>query len=632
MPEPKEILKKYWNYDSFREPQLSIIESVLEKNDTLALMPTGGGKSICFQVPALVQDGICIVITPLIALMKDQIAQLKQRNIKAAAIFSGLSYKEIDVILDNAVFGYYKFLYVSPERLKTELFIERFKKMPVNLIAVDEAHCISQWGYDFRPPYLEIAEIRKHHPEVSILALTASATPEVQKDIIEKLKFKSENIFKKSFIRENISFVVRHEIAKLNKIVEIAQKLGGSGIVYVSNRNKTKEIAEYLFRNNISADFYHAGLTNDERSIKQENWIQNKTRIIVCTNAFGMGIDKPDVRFVIHIDIPETLEAYYQEAGRVGRDGKKSYAVALYTESDKQYLETKVKEKFPEIEQVKKIYNSIFNFYEIAVGSGEFQTKTFDIQRFSKTYNYKPNEVYYALKFLEQEGYIQLNESFFIPSRLMFAMDNLELYKFQLANTPYEPLIKSILRMYGGIMSNFTRRNEYDLAKGLRINVNELKKQLYYLRERKVLYYEEKTDEPEIFFLVERLHQDNLYFNWKYINERKRITFYKLEAIQKYIESESKCRQEIICNYFGETVMSCGKCDVCIEQKQTISITKKIEFFRSEILEKITNQFTTIDYFKPTNKLQKTAFELAVRSLLDDELIELNYKNEIRKK
>jgi len=632
MSEPKEILKKYWNYDAFREPQLEIIESILQKKDTLALMPTGGGKSVCFQVPAMMQDGICIVISPLIALMKDQVFQLKKRNIKAAAIFSGLSYKEIDIILDNAVFGYYKFLYVSPERLKTELFIERFKRMPVNLIAIDEAHCISQWGYDFRPPYLEVVNIRKYHQDVPVLALTASATPEVQKDIQEKLQFKSGIVFKKSFVRENISFVVRHEVAKMNKALEIIQKLNGSGIIYVRNRNKTKEIAEFLSKNGIRADFYHAGLTNEERNKKQESWIQNQVKIIVCTNAFGMGIDKPDVRFVIHLDIPETLEAYYQEAGRAGRDGKRSFAVALYTESDKKNLEEKVLEKFPDIEDVKKIYNSIFNFYEIALGGGQYHTYTFDIQHFSKTYNYKPNVVYQSLKFLEQEGYLQLNESFFMPSRLMFSLDNLELYKFQVANSKYSSLIKSILRTYGGVLDNFVRINENELSKGLKIPVKALKEQLFFLRKNKVLYYEERTDQPEICFLTERLHQDNLLFNWKYINERKRIANKQLDAIVQYIDTENMCRQIVICNYFGDKILPCGKCDICLEQKQDKSKFERIEVARTDILEKITNDFISIDYFMPTKHILKNDYELAVRSLLDDGMIELNYKDEIRRK
>jgi ATP-dependent DNA helicase RecQ len=347
---PGHILKEYFGFNEFRTPQEEIIQAVLDGKDTLALLPTGGGKSVCFQVPGLMQDGICIVVSPLIALMKDQVFQLKNKNIKAAAIFSGLSYHEIDVILDNCQFGYYKFLYVSPERLKTELFIERFKRMKVNLIAVDEAHCVSQWGYDFRPPYLEIAAIRKYHPDVPLLALTASATPVVQKDVIEKLALKKYAVFKKSFIRENLSFVVRREEAKYPKLIEIINKLKGSGIVYVRNRNKTKDIAEYLQQHAVSADFYHAGLKLNERSVKQDNWVKNKTQVIVCTNAFGMGIDKSDVRFVIHMDVPESLEAYYQEAGRAGRDGKLSYAALLFNQPDIDKLQERIDQKFPPVE------------------------------------------------------------------------------------------------------------------------------------------------------------------------------------------------------------------------------------------------------------------------------------------
>lgn len=632
MSEAKEILNKYWGYENFREPQLQIIESVLQKKDTLALMPTGGGKSICFQVPTLMQDGLCIVVSPLIALMKDQVSQLKKRDIKAAAIFSGLSYKEIDVVLNNAVYGLYKFLYISPERLKTELFIERFKSMPVSLIAVDEAHCISQWGYDFRPSYLEIAEIRKFHPEVPILALTASATPQVQIDIQDKLLFKQQNSFKKSFLRENITYVARHEIAKLTKLIEIISKLNGSGIIYVRNRNKTKEVAEFLNQNHISADFYHAGLSNEERHRKQDDWINNTIRVIVCTNAFGMGIDKPDVRFVIHIDIPETLEAYYQEAGRAGRDGKKSYAIALYTESDKLYLQEKVTEKFPDLNIVRQIYNSVFNFFEIAQGGGKFKTYTFDINRFSTLFNYKPTTVFYALKFLEQENYLQLNESFFMPSRVMFAIDYAALYKFQVANSKYELVTKTLLRTYGGILSHFVKINEQTVARAMKTTVNNLKEQLYALKKKQVLYYVERTDEPEIFFTEERLHQDSLVFDYKRINERKVMAQQQLDTIINYINEQQECRQVMICSYFGDVVLPCGKCDNCLEQKNKEDIAQKIEEARHSILEKLTNEFMGIDYFLPNNYYQKNNFELAIRCLLDDKLIELNLKNEIRKK
>jgi ATP-dependent DNA helicase RecQ len=627
-----DILKKYWNYDAFRSPQESIIQHVLDGKDILALMPTGGGKSICFQVPTMMRDGLCIVITPLIALMKDQVFQLKKRNIKAAAIFSGLSYREIDTILDNAVFGYYKFLYVSPERLKTELFIERFKVMPIQLIAVDEAHCISQWGYDFRPPYLEIAAIRQYHLHVPILALTASATPEVQLDIQEKLLFKNQSVFKKSFLRDNIVFMVRHEIAKTSKLIEIIKKLNGSGIVYVRNRNKTKEIANFLRQHHISADFYHAGLSNEERNKKQEAWIENKTQVIVCTNAFGMGIDKSNVRFVVHIDIPETLEAYYQEAGRAGRDGKKSYAIALYTENDKENLEAKVIEKFPPIEEIKKIYNSIFNYFGIALGSGKFTTQTFVLQEFCEQYNYKSATVYYALKFLAQENYLQLNEDVFVPSRIMFALDKLELYKFQVAHSEYDILIKSLLRTYGGIMSQYVKIKEQDIAKTLQISIQNLKIQLHALQQYKVLYYEEKSDKPEVFLLEERLHENNLYFNTKFINERKKIAFYQLENMLHYIENNEVCRQQIICNYFGDNVLPCGNCDICLEKKHNAQKHKNIDEARFDILQNISVNFLSINNIIPDTHFAKADYEFAIRTLLDDKLIEINNNHEIRRK
>lgn len=626
------ILKKYWNYDAFRLPQDEIIQSVLDGKDTLALMPTGGGKSICFQVPTMMRDGLCLVVSPLIALMKDQVFQLKKRNIKSAAIFSGLSYKEIDIILDNAVFGYYKFLYVSPERLKTAIFIERLKKMPITLIAVDEAHCISQWGYDFRPSYLAIADIRKYHPYIPLLALTASATPQVQQDIQEKLEFKNKNIFKKSFVRDNIVYIARNEIAKTNKLIEIISKIKGTGIVYVRNRNKTKEVADFLIKNNVSADYYHAGLSSEERNRKQENWVNNKSKIIVCTNAFGMGIDKPDVRLVVHLDIPENLEAYYQEAGRAGRDGKKSYAIALYTDNDKEDLYAKVMEKFPPIDVVKNIYNAIFNYFEIALGSGKMTSRKFDLLEFCEQFNLKASVVYYSLKILAQENYIQFNEDIFMPSRIMFAVDNLELYKFQVANSQYDTLIKALLRTYGGIMTQFVKINEKNIAKITKTTIDELKQQLHFLAKLKIIYYEQHSDKPEIFFIEERLHENNLYFNTTYINERKKIAVYQLDNIIQYIHSKDECRQKIICNYFGDDVIACGKCDICLELKHQHNFDVNIENARNNILSNLSYDYVPVSQILPPSYLKKNDSELAIRTLLDDKLIELNNNNEIRKK
>lgn len=632
MQEPQEILKKYFGYDTFRAPQLQVIESVLEGKDTLALLPTGGGKSVCFQVPALMREGVCIVVTPLIALMKDQVFQLKKREIKAAAIFTGLSYHEMDVILDNCVFGYYQFLYVSPERLQTELFIERFKQMNVSLLAVDEAHCISQWGYDFRPSYLSIAAIRKYHPSVPILALTASATLKVQADIINKLEFKQHNIFKKSFSRENLSFVVRKEEAKFPKLMEIISKLKGSGIIYVRNRNKTKDVAEYLSKHQINADYYHAGLETEERNKKQDYWIKSNTSVMVCTNAFGMGIDKPNVRFVIHLDIPESLEAYYQEAGRAGRDGRNSYAVLLYNQSDIESLNEKVSHKFPPLEDVKRIYNAICNYAGIPIESGKMKTFDFDIIQFCNAFKLKPVTVYNCLKLLEQENYLQLSEGIHVPSRALFRVDKLELYRFEVSHSEIAPLVKAMLRTYGGILDHYSKISEPQLARILKVNAEEVVNQLKFLQQNKILTYLPANDKPTITLLAERLHEDNLYFNVKHIQERKDATTRQLNAVVNYIENHEVCRQVFICSYFDEkNTLPCGKCDICIENKKKIEHHKQFNDAKKIILDK-----TKSNWVKATDILPKNAhfaeqlYKETIRFLLDEKLLMINDKNELK--
>jgi len=634
MATSQEILKQYFGYDSFREPQEAIIQSTLDGNDTLALLPTGGGKSVCFQVPTLMQDGICVVVSPLIALMKDQVFQLKKRNIKAAAIFTGLSFNEIDIILDNCQFGYYKFLYVSPERLKTEIFIERFKRMKVNLIAVDEAHCISQWGFDFRPPYLEIAEIRKHHPTVPVLALTASANNNVQKDIIEKLEFKKQyQVFKKSFVRENLSFVVRHEDAKSPKVVEIINKVKGSGIVYVRSRNKTKDIAEYLQRNNISADFYHAGLTTKERSLKQDNWIKNKTKVIVCTNAFGMGIDKPDVRFVIHLDIPESVEAYYQEAGRAGRDGKLSYAALLYNNQDVEQLREKLTQQFPTVDVIKSTYNALCNHLEIAIESGFMQTHNFDFRSFCQMFSVDPVATMNCLKILEQQNYLQLSEGVLLPSRVVFVMDKIELYKFEVANSTYALLIKAMLRMYGGIIDHYTKISEAQLAKQLKMEEKDVVEQLNYLHKNKILIYIASNDKPTVTLLTERMHERNLYINTQYINQRRKVITDQIQAMLEFVTQKKQCRQAFICNYFDEKEVSkCGRCDICLEEKKKLEFSEDFKMAKEDILQKTNNTWINIEDILPKNAhFAKQLYKDAIRFMLDEKMLMANEKNEIKR-
>lgn len=634
MQTPHEILKQYWNFDQFRESQLDIINNILNGKDTLALLPTGGGKSVCFQVPALMQDGICIVISPLVALMKDQVFQLKKKEIKAAAIFSGLTYNEIDIVLDNCQFGYYKFLYVSPERLKTDIFIERFKLMKVSLIAVDEAHCISQWGFDFRPPYLEIADIRKYHPKVPVLALTATATARVQEEITKKLEFKRGfSVFKKSFQRENLSFVVRREEAKYPKLADIIITLKGSGIVYVRSRNKTKDVAEYLQKNNIKADFYHAGLKHDERNKRQDNWIKNKTNVIVCTNAFGMGIDKPDVRFVIHLDIPESIEAYYQEAGRAGRDGNLSYAALLYNQNDIDALIDKKDQKFPAVVDIKRVYNAICNYFKIAVGSGKMATRDFDIYTFSKLFNLEINLVFNCIKILEQENYMQLSESIYMPSRVVFRIDKHDLYKFQVANADYDFLVKALLRNYGGIIDHYAKINEQQLAKQLNIALDEVVDRLQFLQKNKVLTYISSNDEPTITLLTERLHEDYLRINTQYINERKQVNEEQLSAILHYAEQNKLCRQAVICSYFGEeNEVKCNRCDICLEENKKMHHTEDFKQAKEFILNSTAENWIPMENLLPKNAhFENQLYREVIRFLLDEQFLTVNSKNELKK-
>lgn len=552
--------------------QEDIIQSVLNEQDTIALLPTGGGKSICFQVPALLREGICIVISPLIALMKDQVEQLKRRGILAVAIHSGLSRHEIDVLLDNCVFGNVKFLYVSPERVQTEIFVERVKRMKVGLIAVDEAHCISQWGYDFRPPYLRITDLRELKPTVPVIALTATATKEVKEDIIQKLGFKSPfGSFQKSFARDNLSFVVRKTEQKERMMLEILHKVKGSAIVYVRSRKGTQEIAERLSKRGVSASYYHAGLSFEERTARQDAWIQNKTRVMVATNAFGMGIDKPDVRAVIHLDLPENLEAYYQEAGRAGRDGERGYAVVVFQDADVINLQFKTEQSQPSPEVLKKVYQSLANYYQLAIGSSEGESYDFDLIDFTERFGYHPAEIYVALKKLEEEGLIQFNESFYNPSHLRLIADKGKLYEFQVANAKFDPVIKMILRLYGGeLFADFVRISESYLARSLKISTDEMVAALKLLHELRIVHYEPVKDKPQLTFILPRQDAERLPLNLKRLEERKNLILGKMNAVKDYVTLTHRCRMQLIQDYFGEeTLNTCGMCDVCLRQKKT---------------------------------------------------------------
>lgn len=622
METPLDILKKYWRHAAFRPLQEDIIQSILQGNDTLALLPTGGGKSICFQVPALLREGVCIVITPLIALMNDQVDQLKKRGILAVAIHSGMTRTQIDILLDNCVYGQIKFLYVSPERLQTEIFIERVKRMKVGLIAVDEAHCISQWGYDFRPPYLKITTLRELKPETPVIALTATATVEVRNDIMDKLGFRKERaVFQKSFARDNLSFVVRKGENKERKLLEILQKVKGSAIVYVRSRKATQEIAERLLKRNISASYYHAGLTFEERNKKQADWIENRSRVIVATNAFGMGIDKPDVRVVIHVDLPENLESYYQEAGRAGRDGIRSYAAILYQEADVINLQFKTEQAHPSADTLKKIYQALANYYQLATGSAEGESYDFDLQDFADRFNYHQAEVYVALKKLEEEGLIQFNESFYSPSQLFIAVDKTKLYEFQIAHAQFDLVIKMLLRLYGGeLFLDFTHISETYLAKGLKLKEAEVVSVLKHLHELGILVYQPMKNKPQVTFVLARQDVDRLPLNLKRMEQRKKLVTGKMQAMVEFTISAQRCRMQRIQDYFGEeTDKYCGMCDVCIQQRKKESLDD-MDSLRTEILAVLKNNPVTIEQLEERiAPRDPELFTDIVRELVDEE-------------
>ena len=582
-----EILKNHWGYDVFRPLQEDVINSVLEGKDTLALMPTGGGKSLCYQVPALAKEGLCLVISPLIALMKDQVENLRRKNITAFAIYSGMSRAEVINTLKVATNSNCKFLYVSPERLETNLFKEYLPGMNINLVAVDEAHCISQWGYDFRPPYLRIAALREELQNVPVLALTASATREVQDDICEKLQFKEENIFRQSFERKNLSYSVFKVDSKINKVIEILNKVQGSAIVYCKSRKRTKEIAELLQLQNIIADFYHAGLPQEERNKRQEDWIKNKTRVIVCTNAFGMGIDKPDVRSVIHADVPDCLENYYQEAGRAGRDGEKSFAVLLYDDNDITELEGVAAIRYPSFDDMKNVYQSVANYLQIHAGTGEGNYFDFDINDFVKKFKLNTYTVIYTLKALEQDNWLSLNEQVFLPSKVKFTTSKEVLYEFEKAHPELEPAIKALLRGYEGIFDFPTSISEIVLIRLLKKDVEVIKKDLTQLHLYGVIHYEPQKDSPQLYFPRNRVKAEDLSINMDLYHRRKEKFVARVKNIIQYVSELVTCRSKMIGSYFGDNKLhNCKVCDNCLRQKK-IHIDEK-EF------EKISNRIQTV--------------------------------------
>ena len=570
MTDYRKILKQYWGYDNFRGIQEDIIRSIGEGRDTLGLMPTGGGKSITFQVPALAQEGLCLVITPLIALMKDQVRNLRERGIKATAIYSGMTREEIVIALENCIFGNYKFLYVSPERLDTEIFQIKLRSMHVSLITVDESHCISQWGYDFRPAYLKIADIRQLLPGVPVIALTATATPEVVSDIQQRLQFRQENVFRMSFERKNLAYVVRHTEDKESELLHILQRVDGSGIVYTRNRKKTKEISLFLNRNHITATFYHAGLNDETKDSRQKAWLKGEFRVMVATNAFGMGIDKPDVRVVIHADVPDSPEAYFQEAGRAGRDGMKAYAVLLFCARDKITLKQRVSDTFPEKSYIRKIYEDINFYYQMAMGDGRGCTFAFNIDEFCRNFKHFPVQTDSALKILTRAGYLEYTDEQDNASRIMFTITKEELYRIREQSEDTEKLLRILLRSYTGLFTDYAYISEDNLSTRSGLSKQQIYETLLSLSRQHILHYIPAKKTPYIIYTRERQETERVYLSKEVYEDRKESYVQRINAMIEYAESENRCRSRMLLRYFGEkNEHNCGQCDVCLQQHQS---------------------------------------------------------------
>lgn len=567
MSDYREILKQYWGYDAFRDLQEEIIESIGSGKDTLGLMPTGGGKSITFQVPALAKEGICIVITPLIALMKDQVRNLRERGIKAVAIYSGMTRPEIIIALENCIFGDYKFLYISPERLDTEIFKAKLRSMKVSLITVDESHCISQWGYDFRPAYLKIAEIRNLLPSIPVLALTATATPEVVTDIQAKLHFRKENVFRMSFERKNLAYIVRNTENKYKELLNILHRTQGCSIVYARSRKKTKEIAELLNKENITAEFYHAGLSNEAKDQRQHKWQTDVSRVMVATNAFGMGIDKPDVRVVIHTDLPDSTEAYFQEAGRAGRDSKKAYAIILHTKVDKSTLNRRILDTFPEKEYIKDVYEHLNYFYQMAMGDGLGCMYEFNIEEFCRKFKHFPVPADSALKILTQAGYIEYTDEQENASRLIFNIRRDELYKLHEMGTETDALILEILRNYTGIFTDYTYIKEDTLSARTGLSRQQIYEYLKSLSQKRIINYIPHKKTPFIIYTRERRERKYIQIPSTVYEDRKERYTTRIKAMTDYADTNSLCRSRMLLRYFGEkNDHNCLACDVCLSK------------------------------------------------------------------
>ena len=623
---PLDILKAYWGYPAFREKQEEIIQSVLDGRDTMALLPTGGGKSICYQVPGLAREGLCLVISPLIALMKDQVADLQARDISATAVYSGLNYKEIDQKLDQCINGQFKFLYVSPERLQTTLFQERLKQMTVNLLAVDEAHCISEWGYDFRPAYRNIATIRPLIPDTPVLALTATATTTVRQDIFEQLNFENGQLFQKSFERPNLVYGVIEEESKKNKLLETLQKVPGTSIVYARTRKDTKQLTQFLKDRGLKAAFYHGGLGPVERSRRQEAWKKGTIRIMVATNAFGMGIDKADVRSVLHLYLPDNLEAYYQEAGRAGRDGQRAFALCILNQQDQQQLAERKAHDFPSIQAIKDLYQALGNYFQVPIGSGLEQQFDFDLKHFTSRYNLPAVKTLNGLKILEQQGLITTTDAVFLPSRLRFQVDYPDLYQFQVENPAYDPLIKTLLRSYEGIFDAYTHIHEAQLCERLGFREEELQQQLATLQQYNIITYLPRKDKPQLFYRQPRMDTDQLDLDEAQLNRRKKLFEEKLDWVAHYAFKEDECRTNVLLRYFGEIPSEpCGHCDLCLKRKRTERFQGDFRSLTAGIRETLQNQAMTASALKQKLRYYEEAEVLkALRWLYDQGVIEVH--------
>ena len=620
-----EILKQHWGYDNFRGIQEEIIQSIGQGKDTLGLMPTGGGKSITFQVPALAKEGLCIVITPLIALMKDQVRNLKERGIKAVAVYSGMTREEILVALENCIFGDYKFLYVSPERLDTEIFQTKLRRMNICMITVDEAHCISQWGYDFRPAYLKIAEIRQMLPEVPILALTATATPEVVNDIRLKLGFREGGqTFRMSFERKNLAYIVRHTEDKQKELIHILQKIQASAIVYTRNRKRTREITELLTANNISATFYHAGLSNEAKDQRQKSWLTGESRVMVATNAFGMGIDKPDVRIVIHIDMPDSPEAYFQEAGRAGRDGQKAYAVLLYAKSDKVNLNKRISDTFPDKEYIRKVYEDINFFFQMAMGDGAGCTFAFNIDEFCRNFKHFPVQADSALKILTRAGYLDYTDEQDNASRLIFTLRRDELYKLQEYEADIEKLIHVILRSYTGLFTDYAFINEESLSIRTGLSRQRVYEILVMLTQRRILHYIPRKKTPYIIYSQKRIEKERLIISPEIYEKRKESYASRIKAMIDYATAEEKCRSRMLLHYFGEkNEHHCGQCDVCLKKHESGIKLGEFQELKERILEVLKEGPLTSVELCEKLKVSATQISPVVSFLISEEIIYL---------